>query len=91
MLWIQALCPLDLRDHFVASSGDIEAIDEVTSDARGKIGPHLLHVEAHCRHFVVIENDLRLGLVDSGIDINEVKHSGLHRLELNLFCQIEKY
>ena len=49
-----------------------------------KIGPDLLHVEAHGRNLVVIENDLRLRLIDLGIDVAKLKDMRLHRFQKNL-------
>ena len=78
---IEPLGPFDLWNDFVTSSFDVEAIDEVAANAGRKIGAHLLHVHAHGRNLVVIENNFGLRLVDLGVDLGrEEEHSALHRL-----------
>ena len=57
----------------------LNRVDEISADAGGKIGADLLHVETHGRNLVVIENDLRLRLIDLGIDVAELEHVRLHR------------
>ena len=89
LLRIQTIDAFDLRNHLVAAAGDVEPVDEVAADAGGEVGADLLHVQTHRRDFVVIENDLRLRLIDLGVDVRESEHARLHRFRLNLLREFE--
>ncbi len=54
-----------------------------------EIGADLLHVEAHRRDLVVIEHDLRLRLIDLGVDVAELKNVRLHRLLKYVLRELE--
>ena len=88
LLRVQAINALDLRDDLVTPAGDVEAIDVIATDARGHVGADLLHVEPKRRHFLVIENDLGLRLVDFRVDVRKSENSGLHRFLLNLLGKL---
>ena len=81
---IQPIDPFNLRNHLVTQAVHVEPIDKIAADAGGEIGTNLLHVESHRRHFVMIENDLRLGLIDFGIDVAKLKNVCLHRFQKDL-------
>ena len=51
--------------------------------------PILLHIESHGRDLVVIENDLRLRLVDFRVDVAELKHVRLHRFLENVLREFK--
>ena len=89
LLGIQPVDALDLRDDFVAEAFHVEPVDVISADAGREIGADLLHIEAHGRDLVVIENDLRLRLVDFRVDVAELKHVRLHRFLENLLCEFE--
>ncbi len=76
---IQPIHPFDLRDYFVTQAFHVEPIHKIAANARGKVGADFLHIESHGRDLVVIENDLRLRLVDFGIDVAKLEHMRLHR------------
>ena len=78
-----------MRDYFVTQAFHVEPIHKITANARGKVGADFLHIESHGRDLVVIENDLRLWLVDFGIDVAKLEHMRLHRLQENLFGQLK--
>ena len=80
LLGIQPIDALDLRNHFVTASVDVEAVDKISADTGREIGADLLHVEAERRDFVVIENDLGLRLVDLRIDVAELENMRLPSL-----------
>ena len=86
---VQPIHPFDLRDDFVTQAFHVEAIHKITADAGGKVGADLLHIETHRRNFVVIENDLRLRLIDLSVDVTKLKNVGLHRFQENLLGQLK--
>src|SRR5207249_11899989 len=67
----------------------VEPIHKITANAGRKIGSDLLHIEAHRRNLVMIENNLRLGLIYVGIDVAKLKDMCLHCCEENLLGQLE--
>ena len=73
LLRVQTIDALDLGNDLVTASGNVETIDIISADGRGEIGSHLLHVQAERSHFVVIENNLRLRLIDLCVDVRESK------------------
>ena len=85
---IQPIHPFDLRNDLVAQAFHVEPVDVIAADAGGEIGADLLHVESHRRDLVVIENDLRLRLVDLGVDVAKLKHVRLHRFLENAAWRI---
>ena len=77
---IQAVDPLDLRDHFVGAAGDVEAVDEISAEHGGDVRADLREIQAERRGLVVIDHDLGLRLVDFRIDDRrEEKLAAFHR------------
>ena len=84
---IQSVYALNLRDDLVTTTGNIEPVHEIAADHGGKIGPDLFHIEAKSRDLVVIDQDLRFGLVDLGIDgRRESENASLHSAHFQLLC-----
>ena len=77
---IQPIHPLNLRDDLVTQPLHVEPVNKITADTGGEVCADLLHVQAHCRNFVMIENDLRLRLIDLGIEVAKIEDMCLHRL-----------
>src|SRR5438477_1613257 len=86
---IEPVHPFDLRDYLVTQAVHVEPIHKITADAGRKIRPDLLHIEPHGRNLVMIENDLRLWLIDLGVDVAKLEHVCLHRFEEDSPGQLE--
>src|SRR6516162_8959046 len=89
LLRVQAVYAFNLWNDFIAQSFHVEPVNVIAADAGREIGANLLHVESHRGNFVMIENDLRLGLVDLGVDVAELKHVRLHCLLENLLGKFQ--
>src|SRR5690606_36924934 len=89
LVGIEPLGALDLRDDLVAAALDAEAVDEIAADGRGQIRADLLQVEAHAGDLVAVEHDLRLRLVDLGVDIEKHELAAGHGAALQLAGKLQ--
>src|SRR4029077_4832839 len=67
----------------------VKPIYVVAADAGREISAHPLHVETHCRNFVMIENNFRLRLIDFRVDVAKLENMGLHRFLKDLAGEFE--
>src|SRR4029077_15471643 len=58
LLRVQSIHAFDLRDYFVTQAFHVKSVHKISADAGGKVRADLLHIEAHARDLVMIENDL---------------------------------
>ena len=86
---IKAIDPLDLRNDLVAAAGDVEPVNVIAADRCGQISTDLRHVEPHRRDLVMIENNLRLRLIDLRVDVRKAEHAGLHGFHLQILRQLK--
>src|SRR5205814_667304 len=90
LLRIEALDAQELRDDLVAAARDAEAVDEVPAHRCAQILADALEVETQLRDLLAVELDLRLRLIDLGVDDGrEGEHPARRRLLLDLLREAE--
>jgi len=90
LIGVEAIDSLDLRDYLVASSRDVEAINEVASHQPAQVSAYLSEVEPHRGHFVTVDHVFGLWLIYLYVyNRRKGKHMALSRLHLQLVGEFE--